>query len=389
LTEKLYQIDSCLYRFQARIVNRTEIDGHPAVLLDKTAFYPTSGGQMNDRGTIENVRVLDVVLRGDDIWHICENPIEKEAVTGYVDWQRRFDFMQQHTGFHLLAQSFLRVLKADTLSSHLGEDYSTIDVQMDSFTPEHIDEVEVLCNRVIWENRPIRAFFVDKKQAEEMKMRKSPENFEQIRVVDIENFDLDPCGGTHVSSTGQVGIVKVLNSEKVHGIYRFTFVAGQRAVREFQHHTTVLKNISALFTTGVFELEEAVKKSLVEQKMLRRKAQKYDELKTEQLLAEILSLAETDPIVMKIIPDATMDTLRRLASQAMKQGKGTFLLGATGEKPCIVFSTSEETDLRPVFQQIIVKIDGRGGGAKNFVQGGGTVSEQLTAALEEAKRLLA
>jgi alanyl-tRNA synthetase len=161
LTEKIFHTDSYWHKFEAKIVKRGEINGRPALVLDRTAFYPTSGGQKHDRGTIGNVRVIDVLIRDDEIWHLCDGAVDEERITADVDWQRRFDFMQQHTGFHLLAQSFLRVLSADTLSSHLGEELSTIDVQLESASAAQLDEVENLCNRVIWENRPVRSFFVD------------------------------------------------------------------------------------------------------------------------------------------------------------------------------------------------------------------------------------
>jgi len=389
LTQRLYYTDSYLKEFNARIIQKGEIEGKPAVVLDKTLFYPTSGGQMHDTGIIENVIVNNVVLQDDSIWHVLDKPVTKEDIHGQINWVRRFDFMQQHTGFHILAGSFLHQLEVETLSSHLGEEYSTIDVHSGLIDPAQLKDVEDHANKIIWENRLVRAFWAKKDDMDNPLLRKVPDEFEKVRLVGIEDFDLDPCGGTHVKTTGEVGLVKILGSEKIRGYTRYTFVSGGRALREMQKFYDVLTSLGQQLTTGIDDIPAAVEKLLEENKKNIKALQSFEKLAEEQIVTELLQEAETSAVVVKCLEDKKIENLRRIASTVIKKGRGTFLLGSTGETPCLVFaSTDEKLDLRPVFRQVLPQIDGRGGGSASFVQGGGTNSTNVPNALEKAKGLV-
>jgi len=388
VTERLYYSDSYLKEFNANVIQTGEIEGKPAVVLDKTLFYPTSGGQMHDTGIIENVIVNNVVLQDDIIWHVLDKPVTKEEIHGQINWPRRFDFMQQHTGFHILAGSFLHQLEVETLSSHLGEEYSTIDVHSERINADQLKDVEDHANRIIWENRPVRAFWAEKENMDSPLLRKVPDEFEKVRLVEIENYDLDPCGGTHVKSTGEVGLVKILGSEKIRGYTRYTFVAGNRALRDMRKYYNILTTLGQQLTTGIEDIPAAVEKLLEENKNNIKALQNFEKLAEEQIVTELLAESEKSPVVVKSLEDKKIDGLRRIAGAVIKKGRGTVLLGSTGETPCLVFATTDEQlDLRPIFQQVLPLIGGRGGGSASFVQGGGTNSAGVAEALEKAKSL--
>ncbi len=389
MTERLYYTDSYLKEFNARIIQTGEIEGKPAVVLDKTLFYPESGGQMHDTGVIENVSVCRVVLQENVIWHVLDKPVSNKDIHGQINWVRRFDFMQQHTGFHILAGSFLHRLEVETLSSHLGEEYSTIDVRSDRIDAAQLKDVEDHANRIIWENRPVRAFWAEKEDMDNPMLRKVPDEFEKVRLVEIVNHDLDPCGGTHVRNTGEVGLVKMLGSEKIRGNTRYVFVAGNRALREMQKQYNILTTLCQQLTTGVEDIPAAVEKLVEENKTNIKALLNFEKLAEEQIVNELLTENETSKVVVKNIGNKKIDGLRRIASMVIKKGDGTFLLGSTGETPCLVFATTEKKlDLRPVFQQVLPLIDGRGGGSVSFVQGGGANSDGVQAALEKARGLM-
>ncbi len=388
-TEKLYQSDSTLKEFTATILARDEINGKPAVAFDRTAFYPTSGGQMNDEGELSGVRVHDVLIKEGEIWHLLERPLKENKVHGKIDWDRRFDFMQQHTGFHILAQSFLRELGTETLSSHLGEKYSTIDIDLAKVGFNDIAKVEQLANKVVWENRRVDAYFVKKKELAGLNVRKSSEIFDPVRLIVIQDFDLDPCGGTHVQSTGQVRIVKLLSHEKIRGYLRFTFVAGSRALREFSEQTRILDAISSGLSTGRDDLVESIEKMKTEQARLFKQNKRLEEQLLTTIIQEIKREIKSTKIVARTLPNQNADSLRKIASTLLKEAEGTFLLASEGDVPFMVFATSLKTlDLRPVLSEALLHIEGKGGGSPSFVQGGGKSAQGLQSAMETARMLI-
>lgn len=388
-SEKLYQSDSTLREFSATVLQHGEIDGKPAVVLDRTAFYPTSGGQMHDTGELNGTRVHDVLIQDDAIWHLLEKPLSEKEVCGRINWHRRFDFMQQHTGFHILAQSFLRELDAETVSSHLGEKYSTIDIDRAKVDFDEIARVEQLANRVIWENRQVNVYFVKKDELKGLNVRKSSEIFDPVRLVDIQDFDLDPCGGTHVKNTGQVGLVKLLSHEKIRGYLRFTFVAGNRALREFREQTRILSALSSALSTGRDELIDSVEKLKAEQSGLFKKNQRLEQELLHTIIEEIKNELTTQKIVAKTLPNQNAASLRKIASTVLKEAEGTVLLACETEAPFVVLATSVKSlDLRPVLTEALTHINGKGGGSPGFVQGGGKLGSGLKTAISTAKKLL-
>lgn len=390
MTKRLYYADVTATDFEARVVESGKIDGQPAVVLNISLFYPTSGGQMHDTGIIGEAKVIDVIVKDDKVWHILDKPVSGEHVRCKLDWNRRFDFMQQHTAFHILAASFRNRLGVDTLSSHLGENDSTIDVNSEGIKTTQLQTVEDFANQVIWENRPVRAFWAGKFDLESPLLRKKPEAVhEKIRLVEIDKLDLDPCGGTHVTATGQVGFVKITGSEKIRGYTRYTFVAGGRAWRDLQKQYAATTALGQLLTTGTEGLPTAVEKLVQENKKISKALQNFEKETEERIIVELAQMAAENPLVSKCIADKTPEALRRIAGAVVKQTQGTFLLGSTGETPCVAFATTKpDLDLRPLLKQILPLIEGRGGGSAAFVQGGGTNSAAIAGALDQALALL-
>ncbi len=383
MTVKLYQQDSYAQHMTATVLERRDINGRPAVRLDQTIFYPTSGGQMHDGGRMDKVNVLDVIIENDEIWHILEQPVAGDSVEGELDWRRRFDFMQQHTGFHILAGAFKKILNIETLSSHLGENQDTIDVEAAELAPEQVLQVENLANQIIWEDRPVNASVVDAKTAAQLPIRKSPVVTGDIRLIEIMDFDLDPCGGTHVNTTGQVGLVKIIGRERIRKNLRFTFVAGERALRLYQvYHDTVSEWMN-LLTTDLPGAREALLKLIQEQKRSRKALDKLSQRIAEQQLEEICALAREQTVVATVFEEIELEGLRLLARRAMSLQPGTYLFGGQGGRSHVVMATtSPDLDLTPFFRETMEMLAGKGGGDSNFLQGSTPKTEQLHSCLE-------
>lgn len=389
MTEKLYQGDSYLREMDAVVLEKGERNGRPALLLDRTVFYPTSGGQMHDTGHIEGVAVEEVQVEGEAIWHLLAAPVESATVHGAIDWPRRFDFMQQHTGFHLLAGAFYQGARIRTLSAHLGEEVSTIEVDAAEVPEETLEEIESLANRVIWEDRRVTSRIVDQATAEGLQLRKAPQVKGAIRLIEIADFDLDPCGGTHVSSTGQVGMVKIIGREKIRQGTRYTFVAGGRAWRLVQDHARTLAELTGHLTTDAGSLTAAVIKLQEENKGLRKSLELKTRQLAEQSLEAVCAAAGTSVIISHLFEDVELETVRYLAAMAVRRRPGTYLFAGRSARAALAFATStREIDLRPAFTAAIQRISGRGGGEPGFVQGSGNDIGQIEGALQIARAIL-
>jgi len=234
VTERLYYTDPYTTEFDAHIVGAEAHEGRPAVVLDRTAFYPTSGGQPFDTGQLGGVAVVDVVDRDDGtILHVIERELQAGPVRGRIDWTRRFEHMQQHTGQHVLSAAFERVVGARTESFHLGSVSSTIDLGR-MVSAGEIDRAEDEANRVVWEDRPVTIRFADAEEAAKLPLRKEPARTGRLRLIDVENFDISACGGTHVARTGAIGMIAIAGSERVRGGTRVEFLCGVRALRGYR-----------------------------------------------------------------------------------------------------------------------------------------------------------
>jgi alanyl-tRNA synthetase len=260
VTERLYYHDSSLLRFSATVVEAGTCDGRIFVVLDRTAFYPTSGGQPHDLGRLSGRSVVEVADRDDDgaVLHFVEDTIAVgETVEGEIDRARRLDHMQQHTGQHVLSAAFVRVLDVPTVSFHLGTESSTVDLAGD-LDATAIVAVEEEANRIVWDDRTVAVRFVSEEEAARLSLRKEPARTGTLRLVEVQDFDLSACGGTHVPRTGAIGVIAETGWERYKGGTRISFVCGGRALRAFRSLRDATSATSRLLSVQTAELPDAV-----------------------------------------------------------------------------------------------------------------------------------
>jgi len=399
LTERLYYRDSFLREFDACIVKVEPADaGRARVWLDQTIFYPTSGGQPNDLGSLGDIPVLDVLEEGDDIVHLLERPPAGEQMHGRIDWERRFDHMQQHTGQHLLSAAFVRLLNLATVSFHLGRDLCTIDLAAPSLGRRQLEAAEELANQVLFEDRPVRIRFPTDAEVAELGLRRTAEQPGALRVIEIEEFDRCPCGGTHVARTGQIGLILARSTEKVKQNVRVEFVCGGRALRAARADHASLTEVAKLLTTGPSELPGILRKQFDERRAAERQRQQLLERLAEHearsLLAEAERLGERR-LVVKVLEDADAAYLRLLGARLVKEPQVQVLLASRSDPAALVFAQTPglPADMNVLLRETLEKFGGKGGGSRDFAQGalppGANPEEALARARSHLRELFA
>ncbi|MGE5702422.1 MAG: alanyl-tRNA editing protein [Clostridia bacterium] len=383
MTRKLYYEDSYMRSFHASIVERgTEADGTSYVILDQTAFYPEGGGQPCDLGSIGDVDVTDVQEVEGAIRHrvAAALPETVTEVECQLDWERRFDHMQQHTGQHLLSAAFDELFEASTVAFHLGRETVTIDIATRELSQEMARQAERLANQVLLENRPIDARFVDEIELASMPLRKPPKVTENIRIVAIDQFDYNPCGGTHPTRTAEVGMIKILGWERARGNVRVEFVCGLRALQAFGEKQIVIKDLMKQLASQEAELPGQVARLLAERKELEHAIQAY---KTELIEHEATALAKTARavhewhIVTCAFENRPIQELQKLAQLICASNPMMVVLCvSTGSKTQLVFSRGAQVTLamNSLLKETLPLLDGKGGGTPDMAQGGGTGS---------------
>src|SRR6266851_2783870 len=304
-TERLYYHDSRLLEFDATVISVSERDdGQVAVILDRTAFYPTGGGQPTDTGTLGEARVVDCIdVESDGVLHMIQGSVPEigDRVHGKIDWLRRLDHLQQHTGQHILSAAFVRLFDAPTHSFRVLEHECEIDVALDDPTDERIEQAVDLANQIIWENRPMTMRHVTSVEAANLPLRKEPSREGELRVIEIEDFDLTPCGGTHAKSTGEVGVIAVRSWERAKGLTRIQFMAGIRALRDYRKANKTARAVAALFSAGREDSPALVARLVEESKKLRRRNSELEEVacrvEAEELLKEANDSERGSPTV--------------------------------------------------------------------------------------------
>jgi alanyl-tRNA synthetase len=397
--ERLYYTDSYTTRFESHIVEQLRHKGQPVVVLDETHFYPTSGGQPADRGQISDIPVVDVSIREEDgaVLHWLESEVVSEKVTAEIDWPRRFDHMQHHTGQHILSQAFIRVIEAETVSFHLSSNTVTIDLDKEDLTPAQVEAAELLANRIVWQNRPVTIHRVTPEEAKNLPLRQIPpiEN-SKLRLIDIEDFDLTACGGTHVARTGEVGPIKIVKHQRRGRQLRLEFRCGQRALHDYQQKHTIVDDLVATLTTGRSEIVDAVKRLQEEVREAQRavKKQQADLLHFEavHLLAQGTHQGEIT-IISRVFTDYDLGRLRALGNQLTENEGVVALLGLAGTKAQLVFSRSADAPgkMNQLIQPALrVLGSAAGGGTETFAQGGGPAAavEDVRRAIEQSEKLL-
>jgi alanyl-tRNA synthetase len=398
-SERLYFTDAYSTQFTAVIIERLEVGGSPAVILDRSLFYPDSGGQPHDTGKIDEIPVVNVYLRDSDqaVVHVLADDPLSDSVRGEVDWHRRFDHMQQHTGQHILSKALLELSDADTLSFHLGNQESTIDVNKAEIEDRKIAEVENLANEIIWENRPVRVQFVNQEEVEGHLIRSMPDlKDDPYRIIIIDNFDKTACGGTHIANAGEIGQIKIVKRERYRGGTRITFVCGDRALKDYQFKNNLVYQLASKFTTSADHISESLAKLLEENKSrmqeIKKLQKKYIELEAEKYVPEATKVGSIN-IINKQFSDRDPDELRLLANYLSREPE-TIVLFALNE-PILNFIFCKSNDAPGEMNALLSLVIGgfestKGGGSEKYAQASGPPahSSQVNRALMEAQQYL-
>jgi alanyl-tRNA synthetase len=385
-TKRLYFENPYQIEFEARVVERLSWREKPAVVLDQTCFYPESGGQPSDRGTLNGIEVLGVLEEDSKILHLLEDDISAGEVKGKIDWQTRFDFMQQHAGQHILSQSFHELYQAETLSFHLGEVTSTVEIDLRKVAEEEVERVETRANDIVFQDREIKSYFIPEEKISSIPLRKPPKKKGLIRVVEVSDFDYSACGGTHPSKTGEVGLIKILKWEKIRNNVKFEFVCGQRASKDYAWKNRDLRELSNMFTVSEREVLTSVEKLQSDLKSQRKKTRKMQERVSQYEAQEIIRNTE-GRIIKDVFTGRTPDEVRCLALDIIKKGDFIVLYALReGERGHLVFACSEnlKCDMRELVPLVSPLIKGKGGGNPSLVQIGAEEAENLELALDKA-----
>ena len=405
MTERLYYTDSFLYEFDATVLEvlpTFSAEPRPAVILDRTAFYPTSGGQVFDTGWIvpndadeaHKIAVAEVSEREDgSILHFLDGAASiagGSRIHGLIDTDRRRDHMQQHSGQHVLSAAFVRLFNMPTVSFHMGDDYCSIDLDAKALSPEQVEAAERLANEVILENRPVEVRFVTREEASGLDLRKLPPTDKgELRLIDIRDFDLSACGGTHVHRTGQIGCTLLRKTEKVRQGIRVEFVCGQRAVNTARRDYRALTEAAGLFSAQLWDVPQQIRKTQEEARSARRSREQLLEELAEQHAVHIL--AETPPasgrkLVTREFADRDLTFIKLLAQKLTRLEPAVVaLLGSTSGQPSLVFAQSlgQPFDMGALMKEALAKLGGRGGGSKDMAQGGPAEADGMGSVLRE------
>ncbi len=396
MTEKLYYTDSYQQEFTGTLLERAVRQGRTTVVLDRTCFYPVSGGQPHDCGWLAGVKVVDVVEEGERVLHFLDGkgPEVGATVEGKIDWKRRFEHMQQHTGQHILSQTFFRLLGCHTESFHLGAEISTIDLSREELTTEEIYQAEDLANQVVFENRPIDVHFIDSKEQDQLPIRKLSSLSGQLRIVEVAEFDWSPCGGTHCQRTGEVGVIKVRRWERVKKQARVSFYCGWRALQDYRWKNRAIYRLSRLYRRADCEVVEAAEEHFEREQSLREKLENTQDVlldaEAERLVRDSQERKGTQ-VICDVLDKEKRQIVEKLAQKVVEGSSDRLLLlGVRGERPTLIFACSKDLphDMAEWIRVAAPFIHGRGGGHSRLARAGGTREKGLSSALKKALTLL-
>lgn len=385
---RLYLEDSYCRSFEGRVEASRPCDGGWEVALDRTCFYPAGGGQPADQGTLGGVRVLDVHEEGGQVWHRLPELPATPALRGEIDWARRFDHMQQHSGQHLLSAVALEQLGAKTLSFHLGSEVTTIDLDVADLAPEALQALEDEANRLVMSDIPVRAYCVTPEEAASLNLRKPPatDKGDQTRIVEIVGVDLSPCGGTHVSATGQIGLIKLRRTERYKGGTRLEFLCGWRALRDYQWKHRAIAALARDLSVADHDAEAAVRRALAAEKEAQRE---LEQLRRELVGYQAASLRASAPrfgataVIARALPGRTAAGVKQIAATLVAEPGAVALLAATEPTVRLYFMRSADVpvDMRALLREVTGKFGGGGGGRPEAAEGGGMPQEEVAEAL--------
>jgi alanyl-tRNA synthetase len=368
MTERLYYNDSYLTEFRARVIDASP--DRQRVYLDRTAFYPTSGGQPFDTGELGGLRVLEVSDEGDRIAHVLAAALPETEVDGRIDRERRFDHMQQHTGQHLLSAVLIELFDAPTVSFHLGAEACTIDVA-GALEPDQLRQAEWRANQIVFENRPVSISFQD--SSGDLGLRKPTEREGLVRIVSIENLDRSACGGTHVRATGEIGPILLRKLDRIRGNLRIEFLCGGRSIARARADFDALSKIARVFSSPLDEtpaLVEAQREKLQDSdRMRRRLSTELAQASGRALYGETAPGADAVRRVLRPVESLTEDS--RTEAQSFTLAGPAIFLAVAENPPSVLLAASKDSGVNcgEVLKRLLGPAGGRGGGNATLAQG--------------------
>ena len=366
-TEKLYDLDPELRTFRARVLGCAPKDGAFEIVLDRTAFYPEGGGQPADRGALNFANVLDVRERGGRIVHIADRPLPAgSAVSGGIDWSRRFALMQQHTGEHIVSGLAHRLFGLDNVGFHMAPSAITVDLNGE-LSPDDLSLVERLANEAVWKDLPVRVFYPSAEELETIPYRSKKELTGAVRIVEVPGYDICACCGTHVTRTGRIGAVKLLSSQRYKGGTRLTMACGAQALRDYGERLRGVSAVSGLLSAKADGIEQAVGRLLRENEELKHRSAR---LQKEIFERRAEGLPRGCGNVLVFEEGLSPDDIRRFALILSERCGGAAAVLSGGEKTGYRYAIADPSgDARPFAKELSGLFSGRGGGPKELVQG--------------------
>lgn len=396
MTDRLYYDNAYLTEFDACVLEVKEEKGENLIRLDRSAFYPTSGGQPFDTGKLNEANILDVFVdKEGEVWHRTDKALlAGQKVHGKIDWERRFDHMQQHAGEHMLASAAYRLLGGHTIGLHLGKDFSTIDMDLPQgrthITTEEIHALEDDVNSNIQKNVPIRCYFPDEETLLSLPLRKPPTVKEHVRIVQIGDYEYCACGGTHPENAGEIGLVKILSATPSRGKMRLAFVCGKRAYIELRKRFEEIECAANVLSTGWENLASQVGSLMEKAKnaefQLRQEKKNAAVMKAKELYENAEMIASLR-VVKHVFTAIGMEGLREAGNAIIEKGNAVALLADESEKGYMLFFAKSEdvnADMGKILSASAKKHGGKGGGRSDFAQG----SAQDAGVLDDAGLML-
>lgn len=374
MTEKLFWKDPYQKAFTAKMLQQFRVPDGYAVELNQTCFYATSGGQPNDLGTLNSIAVKDVRMDGAQLLHIVPAVLPEGSVEGAINWERRFDHMQQHTGQHILSAAFYKLFSAETSSFHLGEEFCSIELNQPSLTESQVQQAEQLANQVIFQAEQVKAFFVDPERASEYQLRKQSDLTESLRIIQINDFDLSPCSGTHVKNTGEVGMIFISGHEKLSNSVKITFVCGKRVHYRYKKDLAVLKDLSKTLTTSFELLPDSIGKLQAQLKDLRKENNRFKEESLKNEAAELIHQSRNwnGKSLLIRVWDRPYSDLRFLAQRLSEAENSLGVLVSARDRRVVFFKNPVvDFDLKGAFQKFLSSTGAKGGGPPHLMEAGG------------------
>lgn len=388
MTEKLFYSSPYKTEWETSIKKSFEKDGNFFVVLEGTAFYPTGGGQPNDTGNINGINVLDVFIEKDEVIHQLDRLPETSSVNCKLNWERRFGHMQHHSGQHLLSAVCYSLFNARTFSFHLGTEYATIDIEMDTLNQNQMDRLEQAVNEEIYKNRTVHTYFVTDEELQQLPLLKMPKVTEHIRIVEIEGIEHNACGGTHVRSTAEIGIIKLFKAEKQKGATRLYFKCGRRALVDYNESLKILGLISAKFNTGRNDVLNRIEKWEADQLDMETEMKRLKEENNSYLAKELLTHVTND-FLTYVFEGKSFDDTKELANQIVNENELFVLFAAIQDNRIILMHNgTNEIQCGKFFKENLSSFNGKGGGSDTSAQAGFSSKEDMQRFVEFAREKL-